>query len=117
FCGALAGGFISDYLGARSEQRKLLFPMLAAGFICPAMLVFLLADNIQLVIIALGLVAFLANTQLGPVWAVMQSVSPVRMRATAAACFQLLINIIGLGLGPFLVGYMNDRLAGEYGIL
>lgn len=115
--GALTGGFVSDYLGRKSDRRKLLLPMLAAGLICPAMLLFLLADTLWLVIIALGLIAFLANAQFGPVWAVMQSISPIRMRATAAACFQLLINIIGMGLGPFLVGYMNDSLTSEYGPL
>ncbi|MEP7311004.1 MAG: MFS transporter [Pseudomonadota bacterium] len=113
--GALTGGLVSDYLGRKSDQRKLLFPMLAAALICPAMLVFLLANTLWLVIVALGMIAFLANAQFGPVWAVMQSISPSRMRATAAACFQLLINIIGLGLGPFLVGYTNDSLATEYG--
>lgn len=115
FCGALSGGFIADWLGGRFEQRKLLAPAIAAAIVFPVMLVFLLADTLWLVIAALGIIAFMANTQLGPVWAVMQSISPVRMRATAAACFQLLLNLVGLGLGPFLVGYFSDRLSGSHG--
>ena len=115
FCGAISGGFIADYLGRQFEQRKLLFPAIAAAIVFPAQLVFLLSDSLWLVIAALGIAAFMANTQFGPVWAVMQSVSPLRMRATAAACFQLLLNLIGLGLGPFLVGYLTDSFSDSYG--
>jgi hypothetical protein len=54
--------------------------------------------------VALGIIAFMANTQMGPAWAMLQSVSPTRKRATGAACFQLLLQLIGMGLGPFLAG-------------
>lgn len=64
---------------------------------------------------ALGIIAFMANTQMGPVWAMLQSVSPTRMRATGAACFQLLLQLIGMGLGPLLAGYLSDQLSGSYG--
>ncbi|MCP5144563.1 MAG: MFS transporter [Gammaproteobacteria bacterium] len=113
--GALGGGFLSDLLGGKREQRKLILPAIAAAIVFPAHLVFLLAGSLPVAIVALGVVAFMANAQMGPVWAVMQSVSPIRMRATAAACFQLLLNLLGMGLGPFLVGFLSDKLAAQYG--
>lgn len=113
--GALSGGVISDLMSANQENRKLRFPALAAAIVFPAYLVFLMADTLWLVVVALGMIAFMANTQMGPVWAMLQSVSPIRMRATGAACFQLLLQLIGMGLGPFLVGYLSDQFAGSYG--
>lgn len=113
--GALSGGIISDLMSAKQENRKLRFPAIAAAIVFPAYLVFLLSNTLWLVIVALGIVAFMANTQMGPVWAMLQSVSPMRMRATGAACFQLLLQFIGMGLGPFLVGYLSDQFSANHG--
>jgi hypothetical protein len=37
------------------------------------------------------------------------------MRATASACFLLINNLIGLGVGPFLIGRLSDALKHSYG--
>ena len=37
------------------------------------------------------------------------------MRATASAILLFILNMVGLGVGPFLVGFMNDQLAGSFG--
>ena len=39
------------------------------------------------------------------------------MRATASAVLLLVLNIAGLGIGPSLVGFLNDALAPTYGEL
>ena len=39
----------------------------------------------------------------------------MRMRALASAAVLFILNIIGLGLGPFLVGVLSDLLAGTFG--
>ena len=41
-------------------------------------------------------------------------ISPSR-RATAAAILLFLVNIVGAGAGPFLVGLLNDLYEGRYG--
>ena len=40
----------------------------------------------------------------------------LRWRATASAILFLVINIVGLGLGPFGVGYLSDMLAPSLGV-
>jgi MFS family permease len=65
--------------------------------------------------VGLGLIGFLTSGLLGPIWAIMQSVTKIRMRSTAAALFQLMTNLIGMGVGPALIGYLNDRFAPRYG--
>jgi hypothetical protein len=44
-----------------------------------------------------------------------QTLSPVNMRAVSAAVNMLFINLIGLGLGPLLVGVLSDLLTPSYG--
>ena len=48
-------------------------------------------------------------------YAVAQGLAQVRMRGTAAALLLLIINLIGLGLGPQLIGSLNDALTARFG--
>ena len=43
--------------------------------------------------------------------AINQNLSKLRMRATTAAISQVVSSLIGAGLGPFLIGLMNDLFA------
>ena len=44
-----------------------------------------------------------------------QNLARLRMRATAAAVLLLIINLVGAGAGPFLVGFLNDQYAAHFG--
>ena len=44
-----------------------------------------------------------------------QGLVELRMRAVAAAVLLFILNIIGLGLGPFAVGFFTDLLSGRFG--
>ncbi len=48
---------------------------------------------------------------LGPGYAVVQSIVPVRMRATTIAILILIVNLIGYGLGPPIMGALSDYFA------
>ncbi len=50
-----------------------------------------------------------------PTYSLAQTLAPVRMRATAAAGVLFMLNLIGLGIGPLLVGGLNDFLETRYG--
>ena len=52
---------------------------------------------------------------LGPVITAVQHLVPRRMRATASASFLLINNLIGLGVGPLLIGRLSDALKQTYG--
>jgi hypothetical protein len=56
-----------------------------------------------------------SNMYVGPLWSTTQNIARPDMRATASAVQLFVLNIVGLGLGPLLVGVMNDALAGRYG--
>ena len=57
----------------------------------------------------------LASCYLGPTFALIQFRAPLRQRALWAAIALLVNNMIGLGLGPPLVGWISDQLKPAYG--
>lgn len=44
-----------------------------------------------------------------------QTLSPVNMRAVSSAIKMLCLNLIGLSLGPLLVGVLSDLLTPDHG--
>ena len=58
-----------------------------------------------------GVPVFLGAMYLGPTFALTQALAPLRMRAVASAFLLFMLNLIGLGLGPQLVGIASDLLA------
>jgi hypothetical protein len=53
---------------------------------------------------------------LGPVVTAVQHLVPRPMRSTASASFLLINNLIGLGVGPYLIGFLSDELKQRYGM-
>lgn len=69
--------------------------------------------------LALGLFALASVTQImaaAPENAAIQSVTPNRMRGQMTFLFLFIMNVIGMGLGPLIVGFFTDFLFGEAGI-
>jgi MFS family permease len=53
---------------------------------------------------------------LGPTFAMTQSLVRPEMRALAAAILLFIINAVGLGLGPWFVGFLSDALGPRFGV-
>ena len=51
-----------------------------------------------------------------PVTTAVQHLVPRPMRSTASASFLLINNLIGLGVGPLLMGRLSDALKASYGV-
>ena len=58
---------------------------------------------------------FAGALYIGPMYAILQAVSPPRMRSMAAAIMFFCNNLIGLGIGPPAAGLLSDVLAAQYG--
>lgn len=119
FAGALGtyvGGVIANRLDRRFAGAGVLVPALATLLAVPCYVVtFLLPDAIWL-LAALIIPTILKNMWFGPVFAATQSLVPARSRATATAIFMLVLNLVGMGLGPMLLGALSDALAGTFGV-
>jgi len=113
--GTLLGGALSDRLGRRDRRWYLWLPGLASGAVIPFALLYLLLPDTALALAALLPVFALGPLWLGPVFATAQSLAPPHMRAVASAMLLFVVNLIGLGLGPFLIGLFADLLAPAFG--
>jgi MFS family permease len=78
-------------------------------------LLFYLWDDGREALALAALPAILAGLYLGPTFAMTQALVPPRMRAQAAAVLLLILNLIGMGLGPQFVGVLSDALAPRFG--
>lgn len=106
----LASGFITDRLSAWSQKWYALFPAIAIALTLPLALLVFLTDSTGLMF--LGYIPFemLGATWLGASLAVAHSLVGLRQRAVASAVLFFLINLVGLGIGPLLIGSISDLL-------
>jgi len=114
--GTLLGGFIVGRLPARSERWHVLWPACVTIGATPALIGFLLAPSQALSLSCYWVANLLLGFHLGPCFAMVQSLSKVRMRSLASALTNLLCSLIGTGLAPALIGMTDDLLRPKYGI-
>lgn len=113
--GGLLGGYLADRLGARDARWAVRMITIAKLFALPLLLTLFFAEDLRVGLGSFWLASILAAVYLGPTYALVQSIMPRHMRATAAAVQLLVINLIGLGFGPQMVGFVSDVLKPEYG--
>lgn len=113
--GASLPGVLADRLGKGDIRAGLL--VASAGTLCslPFIAIFYLAGNLSIALGALIVPAFFSGTYLGPGLAAVQNLAPPRMRGQGAAILLLILNLIGLGVGPQLVGVLSDLLRPTFG--
>jgi predicted MFS family arabinose efflux permease len=113
--GAYLGGRVTDHLRARDPRHSLWVPALAglAGLPFVGFLLFW-PDPRAALLLSVPATVFGAMW-LGPVFALTQTLVRVRMRAVASAILLFVVNLIGLGLGPQVVGLLNDALRPRFG--
>ena len=113
---ALAGGKIADVLAKRHGlhvQSWVVLVMKALAL--PFALAFYMIDVPAIAIGSYFIYLIFANSYLGPSFALIQHLAPLRIRAMWAAITLLVINLLGLGLGPTLVGILSDFYRPSYG--
>ncbi|MCH7599139.1 MAG: MFS transporter [Myxococcales bacterium] len=113
--GVYCGGLLADRLGRRDERWYMRLPALQTVASLPLLVGFLLIEDTTLALCCFALFYFIANMYIGPMFAMTQGLVPPSMRATASAINLFIVNLVGLGLGPFLMGFLNDALAAQYG--
>lgn len=113
--GTFLGGYFTDRLRHRNLRWYCWLPALAIAInMLPSLFVFFGA-NTQAVLFVLLISYFLGALYLGPSIAITHSLVPAQMRAFASAVLFFVLNIIGLGLGPFVVGLLSDLLEPTFG--
>lgn len=113
--GAYFGGVLCDRMAKRDRRWLLWIPAAAGLGLVPCYAVFVLTDDLNLALLAFVPVNLLNVVFAPPTYMITQGLAQLRMRAMASAIILFVLNLIGLGLGPTLVGVMNDWLEPHYG--
>ncbi|MFQ5416174.1 MAG: spinster family MFS transporter [Myxococcota bacterium] len=113
--GAPLGGWLSDRKGQGDPRWYAWVPGVSAVAALPFVVGFLLFDSARPALLVYFPAVVLSAMYLGPTLAMIQAMVRLRMRAMASAVLFLILNLIGLGLGPQVVGALNDVLAPRYG--
>ncbi|WP_339346022.1 MFS transporter [uncultured Sphingomonas sp.] len=113
--GILLGGTLGDRLGARDRRWYTLLPALCYVAGTPLFIAGVLSGSATAAFALFVVPQALVYVWLGPVLTAVQHLVPAHMRATASASFLLINNLIGLGLGSWVIGRLSDTLVPTYG--
>jgi predicted MFS family arabinose efflux permease len=114
--GTFLGGYIADKLASRNEGWRAWIVCFAVLIYIPAsILSFSALDSTSAMYWFLGPAIF-GSFHVGIIFAVLQSEAPVEMRSVVAAINLFILNIIGMGLGPLMVGIVSDYMEPSVGI-
>jgi MFS family permease len=110
--GTVVGGVLADRLSARRADSRwyMWVPGLAALALVPFELVRYLSAQTLVVVAAFAVSGFLSTVFFGPSFATTQALAATRMRAVAASVLIFVKTMVGLGLGPMLIGHVSDLL-------
>lgn len=115
--GIYLGGRLADFLSARRGEQWLPWVVAIASLLGLPFLYFCFTAATQTgALWAYALPAALGTVYVAPGFALIQNHMPTEMRSVAAAINLFIMNIVGLGLGPFSVGFFSDLFTPEFGV-
>lgn len=108
FLGVILGGRMSDWLRVRNPSGRILVVMF--GIVAPVVPIWIgfTTENAVIFYVMNFLAGMFAATALGAAAATTQDLVLPRMRGTATASFFLATTLVGLALGPYMVGQISE---------
>ena len=113
--GTFMGGYLTDKMQKKDIRWYFWLPALAIIINIPLSVYVFFGENTQLMLGVLVLNYFLSALYLGPAIAVTHNLVSAKMRAFASAVLFFVLNTIGLGFGPLVIGMLSDWLEPTYG--
>lgn len=114
--GIALGGYLADRFGAHDPKWYLWTTAIALLISVPLNILIYTSQTSNMALWAMVLPVLFGNFYQATVFSQTQGISELRMRAVAAGILLFIINIIGLGLGPQMVGILSDLLAEQHGV-
>lgn len=110
--GTFLGGVSSDWLARRygDDRFYMLVPGISVVLGVPFQISAYLSGDINIVMACFAASAFFASVFFGPSFAMAQALATPRNRALSASLLLFIQTMIGLGIGPLLVGAVSDAL-------
>ncbi|MEM6415964.1 MAG: MFS transporter [Pseudomonadota bacterium] len=109
--GVTLGGYISDKTLAKTKASYGIVPAIGMVIYAPLLVGFLYAPTSFWAFFFFGAGALAIGTLFGPSYAAVQSFVPVRRRALAASIMIASGHLLGIGVGPLIIGIISDLIA------
>ena len=121
--GAIAGGMLADRLGRRDARWAMWLPAvtmlacfpLSAGFLLWPVSSALPGLGLPIGFVFSAAASLVAGMSSPATIATGQNLAPPSMRAMTHALWTMASNLVGMGLGPLMVGVLSDAFAAESG--
>ncbi len=114
--GALGGGYLGDRLAKRDLRWYVWLPAITLLIGFPFSIAGLLVGNKYLVLVLWVVPTISYSVYVGPVMALIQRMVGLRMRGVSVAIFLFFTNLIGMGGGPLMVGYVSDLFSDVFAV-
>jgi predicted MFS family arabinose efflux permease len=114
--GVFGGGLIADRLAPRDQRWYMWLPALAGLIALPFVVAIYMTESRYTALMCMLIPGVLSNVYLGNVIATSHGLVGLRMRAMSSAILFLILNIIGLGAGPWTIGMVSDYLQPAHGV-
>ncbi len=108
--GVFSSGWLADKVSQRHPKALAWLPAVGMAASVPLYAFGYLAQSLWLAMPALMIAAMIHYFYLGPMYAISAGVVDSRMRATAVAVTLFVVNLLGYGLGPPLIGVLSTFL-------
>ncbi|WP_445192531.1 spinster family MFS transporter [Sphingomonas sp. Tas61C01] len=113
---AVGGGWLANKVAAKYGLHAQAWLVLALKCIgLPLSFLFYFSSDPYVAVPLYWVSVLFVSSYLGPSFALIQGLAPLRMRALWAAVTLLVINLVGLGLGPTAIGVISDLLRPTFG--
>jgi MFS family permease len=113
--GTLASGWLADRLSKKDPRWMPRIVSVAILIALPFAAATYLVQDSAIVYALIGIPAFAGAFYLPPTFAMTQGLVTVRMRTVASALLLFIVNLVGMGIGPALAGYLSDLWTPAYG--
>lgn len=107
FVGTLIFGFAADRLGARDVRWYLWLPIVGFCVMAPSTILFFHAPG-KWAYLCYFMTELAGSAFSAPLFAAGQMLLPPRLRAVGMASMLFVLNVVGMGAGPFLTGWLSD---------
>lgn len=114
--GAILMGAICDKLSERDLRWRPWMILITGAIAFPFMVWVLLATDKSIMYMAYAVPSFFGLIYASISYASMQELAPLRMRAMASAVMLFCLTLLGIGLGPVIVGMLSDYFAPTHGV-
>jgi MFS family permease len=112
--GLVCGGALAERLARRGHaDANLRVVLIATLAVVPASILFPLMSNAYWALGFIALNTFFGSLGPGPQNAALQTITPNPMRGQVTALYLAVFNLIGFGLGPFVVALLTDHVFGS----